>query len=147
MKQIRAHHYGLTVADIDVSRDFYLDTLGLEQLHRAEVGSPSFRSIVGVEDADAEIVFVDAHGIVIELFEYSPSTCRLFEGRQRNDAVGAHHIAFDVDDATAWYERLRKDVDFISEPQAGDTGAYAAYFYDPDGNVIEIIEGDSVDYL
>lgn len=144
---MQAHHYGLTVSNLDQALEFYRDKLGLDEIHRTGVDSERFSKVVGVSDASAEIVFLNGNGLVVELFEYDPEGERIHDDKQKNNNIGAHHIAFDVEDLDDWYKQLSEDVEFVNPPQEGGTGAYAAYLFDPDGNVVEIVEGDSIDYL
>ena len=51
------------------------------------------------------------------------------------------HIAFDVTDIDAEYERLKAaGVEFISPPQKLGAGCASCYLYDPDGNLVELQE-------
>lgn len=143
---MKMHHYGLTVSDLEKSLEFYRDTLDLKELHRTKVGSERFSKIVGVDNAEAEISFLDANGVIIELFEYRPTGKRVHGEKQQNNDIGAHHIGFNVEDVNEWYEKHSDSVEFINPPQSGP-GANAAYLYDPDGNVVEILESETINYF
>jgi hypothetical protein len=61
------------------------------------------------------------------------------------NALGSHHVGFRVDDIKAKYEELTaKGVRFLSTPNAIDVGVLAgwrwAYFTDPDGITLELVE-------
>jgi extradiol dioxygenase family protein len=61
------------------------------------------------------------------------------------NALGSHHVGFVVDDIQAKYEELTaKGVHFFSSPNAIDEGVLAgwrwAYFTDPDGITLELVE-------
>lgn len=142
---MRAHHYGLTVSDLERALDFYRDTLGLEEIGRSKIESDRLGEVVGVEGVSADMAFLDAEGFILELFEYHPAGDRVLAGVQTSNDVGAHHLAFQVEDADEVYEDLSDEIDFINPPQVGGTGAYVAYLHDPDGNTVEIIEGSLVD--
>lgn len=137
---MRAHHHGLTVSDIDEAVEFYRDTLGFEEKHRTHNEGEQFSTVVGIEEAEAEMVFLEAGGMYIELFEYVPPGRDLHQGKQSNDDIGAHHVAFAVEDLDSWYEDLSDEVEFVNAPVEGGTGAKVAYMYDPDGNVVELTE-------
>ncbi len=136
---MEAHHYGLTVSELATARRFYEDTLGFPVLHTAHLSGAGFSDLVGVPDAAADVVFLDAGGLVLELFEFHDPGEPPAESPSSTDRVGAHHLAFVVDDVDAWYDRLADDVAFHTEPVAGGTGIRAAYLQDPDGNVVELV--------
>lgn len=134
------HHYGVTVSDLDDATAFYGDLLGLPVVERLSFDDEAFGRFVGVPDADVDIVFFDAGGFRIEVLEYrSPPGDDANEGVSNND-VGAAHVCLEVDDLDAEYERLADGADFVSPPQALESGAKVAYVRDPDGNVIELLE-------
>lgn len=139
---MEAHHYGLTVSDMAAALEFYRDTLGFPVVYTTELSGEAFGDLVGVPDAAADVVFLDAGGILLELFAFHPTGDRLHEGAQSNDQIGAHHLAFVVDDVDARFEEIRDDVDFLTAPQPGGTGITAAYVYDPDRNVVELVSRD-----
>lgn len=135
-----AHHYGVTVSDLDESLAFYRDRLGMEVVDRLSFEEDAFDRFVGVDGADVEIAFLDADGCLYEVLEYrSPPGGDLNEGASNND-VGAAHFCLEVDDLWAVYDDLQEDTPFVSEPQELSTGATVAYAKDPDGNVIEFVE-------
>lgn len=136
-----AHHYGVTVSDLERSLAFYRDRLGMEVVDRLSFDSDAFGRFVGVEGADVDIVFLDADGCRYELLEYrSPPGENVNDGASNND-VGAAHFCLEVEDIAAVYEDLREDTPFVSEPQELSTGATVVYAEDPDGNVVEFVEG------
>lgn len=136
----RAHHYGVTVSDLETSLAFYRDRLGMEVVDRLSFDSAAFGRFVGVEGVDVDIVFLDADGCMYELLEYrSPPGGNVNEGASNND-VGAAHFCLEVDDVAAVYDDLHEDTTFVSEPQELSTGATVAYAKDPDGNVVEFVE-------
>lgn len=136
----KAHHYGVTVSDIENSLEFYRDTLGLDVDDRFTLSGEAFSTFVGVDDADVEIVFLEGNGCAVELLEYrSPPGGNANEGVSNND-VGAAHFCFEVSDLPGLYEDLRDEAEFISPPQTLSSGATVVYARDPDGNVLEFLE-------
>ena len=108
--------------------------------HQAGSRRSTRSSVVGVEDADVEIVFLDAGGCAVELLQYNnPPGDDANEGVSNND-VGAAHFCLKVDDIESIYEDLSDEVEFINPPQTLETGAQVAYVYDPDGNVVELLQ-------
>lgn len=133
-------HYGVVVSDMEDALAFYRDTLGMSLLDRFEQESTAFDHAVGVENAQVELAFLDADGIVVELIDYHrPPGENNNEGVANND-VGVAHLCLTVDDADQVYETLREDVSFVSPPQELENGVRLAFMHDPDGNVVELLE-------
>ncbi len=57
------------------------------------------------------------------------------------EAVGYKHIALLVDSVDEEYARLKAlGVEFIMDPATVDSGLRLAFFKDPDGNVLELLQ-------
>lgn len=135
-----AHHYGVTVSDIDRTLSFYEDVLGLEKTTELSFQSEAFDKFVGVDGADVDIVFLNAGDCDVELLEYNePEGNNANAGISNND-IGASHLCLEVNDLDSVYDDIADDIEFINPPQTLDNGAIVAYAYDPDGNVIEFLE-------
>ncbi|WP_435097075.1 VOC family protein [Halarchaeum sp. P4] len=136
---LSAHHFGITVSDLDAAVAFYRDVLGLEVLSEFEVSGEGFATGVGVEGASAAFAHLDADGARVELVSYDPEGADA-RGGAVND-VGATHLGLAVDDVEAFYESLPDDVETLSDgPQTTASGSTILFVRDPDGNLIEIIE-------
>ncbi|WP_276273445.1 VOC family protein [Haloarcula litorea] len=133
-----AHHYAVTVADLDRAVEFYRDVLGLEVLTDFSVGGEAFATGVGVEDASADFVHLDAGGARIELVEYDPQG----DARTESDLhqPGGTHIGLAVDDLATVYEGLPDDVETLSEPRTTESGTTICFLRDPDGTLVELLE-------
>lgn len=134
------HHYGVTVSEMEEALGFYRDALGLAVSERLSFASGEFSTFVGVEGVDVDIAFLDAGSGAIELLEYAaPPGDDANEGVANND-VGAAHICLEVPDIEAVHDELNEDVEFLSPPQRLSNGARVAYVFDPDGNVVELLQ-------
>jgi len=133
-----AHHFGVTVTDLDRSIEFYRDVLGLDVLSRFSASGEEFATGVGVEEAAGTFAHLDAGTARVELVEYEP------EGDDATGAainqVGAKHLGLEVDDLDATYENLPDDVETLSEPQTTESGTRILFVQDPDNNLIELLE-------
>lgn len=134
-----AHHYGVTVSDLEEGVAFYRDALGMDELDRTGFDDEAFGTFVDVEDVDVDIAFLDAGGCTVELLEYAESGGNANEGVS-NDMVGASHFCLAVEDIERRYDELSDSVEFVSPPQTLENGATVAYMYDPDENVVELLE-------
>jgi len=130
----RVHHIALNVRDMEASRHFYGDILGLHELKGEEVP----KTLVKLVAAGKVANFVTPDGTVIDLFwepELAPP-----DTDPKRAFTRANHLAFDIapelfDQAV---EVLRQNQIFIDHgPVARPTGR-GIYFYDPDGFMIEI---------
>lgn len=134
----RAHHVGITVADLDRCLAFYHDVLGLDVVDRFSVSGEAFSTGVGLEDATGHFVHLDAEGARVELVSYDPSGET--RSRERVDQPGATHLGLSVADVEEFYEGLSDDVETLSEPQTTESGAIILFVRDPEGNLVELIE-------
>ncbi|MEE3326893.1 MAG: VOC family protein [Myxococcota bacterium] len=116
-----AHHYSLDVSDIEVSRRFYGDLLGLSEIDRPDFGIPGAWYQAGA---------VQLHLIQIpegvDVGTRAPSLTPL-----------AAHIAFEIDS----YERVEAELREAGiDAQALGARAGQIFVRDPDGNTIEFID-------
>lgn len=143
-------HFSFTVADIEKSIEFYRDMLGLELVHRQEQANAYTRKFVGYPDAHLKVAQFRIAGArparsghLLELVEYVAPKGQKVDTRTLNP--GTAHLAFEVDDIQAEYQRMvARGVRFRSEPvaiEAGvNKGGYTVYFLDPDDITLEIIQ-------
>lgn len=139
-------HSGITVKSLEVSIPFYRDILGLE-LVKLEPPRNTRADTLGVPGAHLQIAVFkvpnsDASLEVIEYLNPPPPN----EYGATVNALGAVHIAFQVDDIEAIMKRLTAagvkftcdEYDHITDgPLAGWKWIY---FKDPDGTNMEFIE-------
>ncbi|MFB6142932.1 MAG: VOC family protein [Halorientalis sp.] len=133
-----AHHYGITVADLDRAVAFYRDALGLTVRERFSVEGEAFADAVGVDGAAAESVHLDAGSVRLELVSYAP------EGDPRPEAAlnqpGATHVAFTVGDLDEFVAHLDERVPRLSEPRTTESGTRICFLRDPEGTLVEVLE-------
>jgi catechol 2,3-dioxygenase-like lactoylglutathione lyase family enzyme len=140
------HHVGITVADLDRAIAFYHGVLGLPL--RSEPSpvfdDPALGGAVGVPGAALRQVNLALGETTLELLEYSSPPSPVDSPLPQN-ALGAQHVAFRVDDIRAAKARLEeRGVEFFSDVNVVDDGVLAGwrwvYFSDPDGNALELVE-------
>ncbi|WP_324755779.1 VOC family protein [Haloarcula sp. GH36] len=133
-----AHHYAITVTDLERAVEFYRDVLGLDVSSRFSVGGDAFATGVGVDGASAEFAHLDAGGSRLELVSYDP------EGDERSDPQlnepSATHLGLEVDDLVSVYEELPEDIETLSEPQTTESGTTILFVVDPEGNLVELLQ-------
>ena len=141
------HHAGITVSDLERSLEFYTGVLGLE----VAIGpspvfdDPALGPAVGVPGAALRCVCLAVGGdTLLELLQYERPASPVRAPLPQN-ALGAQHVAFHVDDVRARKRELEaRGVTFLSDVNVVDDGVLAGwrwvYFTDPDGNALELVE-------
>jgi catechol 2,3-dioxygenase-like lactoylglutathione lyase family enzyme len=127
-------HMGLSVADLDLQRDFYGRALGLTEIEE-HLEMPEARVRTSILRSDS--------GLKIELIERGGSTPQEFSDPFDGAAIqGYFHWALDVDDLDTVFARmLGAGATEVSAPAAAArAGARFAYVKDPEGNLLELIQ-------
>lgn len=144
-----AAHFSFTVGDIERSKHFYGELLGLSLLYEMRHCHPYTSRQVGYDGADLLVAAyalsqIPGHeGGRLELIEYVHPRGAALDPSTKN--VGSAHLAFVVDDIHAEHERLAaRGVRFRSEPvlveEGVSRGAYTVYLRDPDEITLELVQ-------
>ena len=121
-------HLSVVTTDLERARKFYVDLLGFHETMRLETTH------------SGTIIFVALKGTQLELFGGGEPKAAEAGSRQ----VGYTHIALLVEDIDAVYERLAAaGVEFSMKPTTVDSGLRIAFFPDPDGNSLELMQRPS----
>jgi catechol 2,3-dioxygenase-like lactoylglutathione lyase family enzyme len=143
-------HTGFVVSDLDASLRFYCDGLGMVLRHRQVQHNPYTAALVGYEDADIEVAqlkFAEGEppfsGHVLELIAYKKPPSGPVD--LERSTLGAGHLAFVVDDIFGMAANLeRLGARFLNPPvritEGINAGGWAAYFFDPDGVTLELLQ-------
>ena len=120
-------HVTIICADLEATRRFYVDFLGMTQVARPAFKFPG--------------VWFQLGNMQIHATQESPEAGKAGWANQGNQVVSrGHHIAFAVDNVTealkiVEYHRVR-----IASPlQQRPDGFKQLYLYDPDGHVVELV--------
>jgi catechol 2,3-dioxygenase-like lactoylglutathione lyase family enzyme len=137
------HHAAVVVSSLQDSVDFYTRCLGGEvELMLEGIGEGELAQVHGLPHARFDLAYIRYGTARIELLQFHEPE----QGATRHPAaneVGAAHIAFELDDVHGAYDRLTEaGAKFSRAPlelTEGDAAGYVlAFFYDPDGNRIEL---------
>jgi len=119
-------HVTLVVDDLERSRAFYVDVLGMDPVDR-----PGF-SFDGrwFQAGKTQIHLIHSH-------EGSGPAGNQVPQERRSSR--SHHFAFEVDDATAAARRLESlGISLVGGPQQRPDGVVQVFVSDPDGHVVEL---------
>jgi catechol 2,3-dioxygenase-like lactoylglutathione lyase family enzyme len=136
------HHAALSTADLDRCVDFYTKVIGCEIVRSFgwPIGSRAADEVTGLADSSARAVMLKLGDSHLEIFEFTSPIPRAVHGDRPACDHGISHIALEVQDIHAEYERLRRaGVRFHCPPQAQD-GGWVTYGRDCDGNILELLE-------
>lgn len=116
-----AHHYSIDVSDVEASRRFYGELLGLAEIERPDFGVPGAWYQAGA--VQLHLIQVPQG---IDVGSHSPSLTPM-----------SPHIAFEVDS----YERVEAELHAAGiEVMAFGPISGQMFVRDPDGNTIEFID-------
>lgn len=140
-------HSGVTVKDLQTSLDFYTNILGFEYVKKQTNTAEYMHDLVNIPGLEKiEIAFVRTpDGIFIELLEYVGMD--RYSGETRSCDYGTGHFCLEVENLEQMVSDLKeKGIQFKSKQVATITagthkGAKAVYMKDPDGYLIELMEG------
>jgi len=134
------HHTAISTGDLERAIDFYTGLLGFEVINRFdwERGSETADAVTGLKDSAARAAMLKLGNAFLEVFEYDSPTPRSADPDRPVCDHGITHLALQVSDMDAEYERLSgAGMQFHCPPMEG---LRALYGRDPDGNVVELME-------
>jgi catechol 2,3-dioxygenase-like lactoylglutathione lyase family enzyme len=127
---MRIQHVGLVVSDLERSRRFYADALGLEQVPR-----PSNFTFDGA--------WFRFGGTELHLLAEAHTTGGAGQGDAGEGAARGltSHLAFEVEDLEPALARLAgHGVELAGGPMPRGDGVTQVFFLDPDGYVLELFQ-------
>ncbi|MBD2501123.1 VOC family protein [Anabaena azotica] len=130
----KVHHIALNVKDMQASRHFYGNILGLHELTGDEVPA----TLVELVTAGKVANFVTPDGTILDLF-WTPDLTPPNPDPEQS-FTRAYHLAFDIDPRLfelALAVLQENEMAIAHGPVTRPTGR-GVYFYDPDGLMIEI---------
>ena len=139
------HHTSFTVSDMERSVAFYRDILGMTVIWDSAQAGVQFKghetdNLTGCPGTELHIVFLGINEKLLELVTYSPTGKA--PGDNKASDTGGAHVCFKTADIHALHETLvANGVRLHCAPQ--DMGGVSVmYFRDPDGIILEAMEGD-----
>jgi catechol 2,3-dioxygenase-like lactoylglutathione lyase family enzyme len=120
-------HVTIICADLEATRRFYADFLGMKQVPRPAFQFPGLWFQLGQ--------------VQIHATQQSPEAGKAGWANQGNTVVSrGHHLAFSVEDVAATLKIVElHGVQIASPLQVRPDGFKQLYIYDPDGHVVELV--------
>lgn len=148
MHLARGAHVGISVSDLDTSIAFYTALTGREPAARGTMSSVPFGLSQGLSTATLRYATINIDGLGIDLIQFQDPVGERTNGKANRP--GSMHLCFRVEDFDTMYQRMKEaGYDFLGDAytfRAGEVtpdaalGTKVAYFNDPDGTNLEIIE-------
>lgn len=148
MKVEWMNHTGFVVSDMGRALEFYRDVLGLRVQREMVMDGDIVSQLTGFDNARVHIAYLGndmRHAVELVQFLEPPV---IAWSRPPRNRVGTAHLGLIVDDVDAMYEDLSGwGMEFVNPPALRPDAVYpwarkVCYVYDPDGNMLELIERD-----
>ncbi|MCA9080507.1 MAG: VOC family protein [Planctomycetaceae bacterium] len=122
----RIDHVTLVVKDLEASRRFYVDVLGMEEVPRPNFSFPG----LWFQAATTQIHLILEHDESGPAGVFLPEECSISRTR---------HVAFEVDNALQAHDELnRLGIEIVAGPKNRPDGPTQLYVFDPDQNLVEL---------
>ena len=122
----RIDHVTLVVKDLEASRKFYVETLGMNEVQRP--GFPFAGS--WFQAGTTQIHLILEHEESGSAKPYVPEECSISR---------THHFAFEVDNAVQAAEKMQElGIEVVAGPKQRPDGPTQMYIFDPDHNLVEL---------
>lgn len=119
-------HVTIVVSNLERSREFYVDKLGMQEVERPSFGFPGLWFQAGSTQIH----------LILEDEKSGPAG---FVSPKNSLTTRNHHFAFEVDDCQAATEALKQvGLTAAAGPKLRPDGPTQVYFFDPDGHVVEL---------
>lgn len=133
--KLTLHHINLSTSDVEQMDNFYQHILGLDD--KVE-GLPTLEKNKGYA---GDVAFVSDGAIQMHLAQKDIHAG--FNAKQFVNPVSRGHIAFRTDDIASFKQHLTaNNIPFADWGNQAVAGWQQIFFYDPDGNVIEVHQVD-----
>ena len=136
------HHAAITTRRYPALLEFYTDVLGGELVRESQwdEGQNELDARTGLSDSAGRVALLKFGSAFFEIFEFKSPPYQ-----ERDPATLAHtgltHFALSCEDCLAEYDRLTEaGMVFNAPPWRTPAGGIFTFGFDPDGNIIEIIQ-------
>jgi catechol 2,3-dioxygenase-like lactoylglutathione lyase family enzyme len=139
------HHTSFTVSNMERSVAFYRDILGMEVVWDSvqagvEFKGPLADNLTNCPGTELHIVFLKINESLIELVEYTPKGKQMIDNKASD--TGSAHVCFKTENIQELHKKLTANRVRLHCPPQNLGGVWAMYFRDPDGIILEAMQGD-----
>ncbi len=143
MQQIAPMEVGLPVIDLNRMLTFYCDVLGCQELRRADIAPELSALIKAAPDGYVNVWLQFPGGEVVKLMRPPQVPAAVATAEYYSQRTGFAYLTFycsNLEDTLA--AALAQGAALLSDRAtlSGDVGVKIAFFSDPEGNVIELVE-------
>jgi len=137
---MKLNHVTIVVKDVEKSKEFYRELMGFECPFEEQISGEQFSKVTGFDNLELKfaVLKLPDTNVILELAQFlSP---------KQDINRDFRHITFEVEDVDEVYDRIKEKAEIVSEPVTINDknpkmdGKRFFYFYDPDGNLIEILK-------
>jgi catechol 2,3-dioxygenase-like lactoylglutathione lyase family enzyme len=143
MQQIAPIEVGLPVIDLDRMHDFYCTVLGCTEVRRADIPATLSNPLTAGMDGYVNVWLRTPGGEVIKLMRPPAAPRRTASRAALSERTGFAYLTFycqAIDTVLAAAERHGAVLRSARSLLDGTIGVKLAFFEDPEGNVIELVE-------
>ena len=140
---IKARHFGIIVKNINKSKFFYSNILGLKIQKELLEEGVYFNNLIKLKNRKAKVVKIDIpDSTYIELIQFINEKKNILTRTNSFKKLKQMHICFTVRNIEKYYRRLKQyKVKFKSPPLKSDFDPVkTCFFLDPDKNFVQIVE-------
>ena len=139
------HHTSFTVSDMERSLAFYRDVLGMKVVWDSVQAGAEFKgetadNLTNCPGAELHIVFLSINERLIELVQYIPPGKALVDNKTSD--TGSAHVCFQTENIQELHKKLSAHKVRLHCAPQNLGGVWVMYFRDPDGIVLEAMQGD-----
>ena len=139
------HHTSFTVSDMERSVAFYRDILGMKVVWDSVQAGAEFKgeiadNLTNCPGTELHIVFLSINERLIELVQYSPQGKSLVDNKVSD--TGSAHVCFKTENIQELHKKLSANGMRLHCTPQNLGGVWVMYFRDPDGIVLEAMQGD-----
>jgi glyoxylase I family protein len=139
------HHTSFTVSDMERSVAFYRDVLGMEVVWDSVQAGVEFKgetadNLTDCPGTELHIVFLSTNERLIELVQYTPPGKALVDNKASD--TGSAHVCFQTKNIQELHQKLSAHKVRLHCAPQNLGGVWVMYFRDPDGIVLEAMQGD-----
>lgn len=134
---VRFSHVGHCVRDLPVSRAFYVEVLGFEEVLDLDIDGEQSATLLRLPEVDMHAVYLKRDGLVLELLGFSAPEPLPVRERPILEP-GLTHLSIGVDDLDDACRAVVEHGGTVFEESRLPTAVFVA---DPDGQMVELLAG------